>query len=48
MKPTKVGCLYLRLLNHYVKKISKRLKIFGDNEYKISLEEKEKYAFSVN
>lgn len=48
LKPTKIGCLYLRLLNHYLKKISKKLKSFNEKEYKISKGEKEKFSLSVN
>jgi hypothetical protein len=47
LKPTKLGCLYLRLLNHYLKKINKRLKLFSEKDFFINNEEKEKFLISV-
>lgn len=47
LKPTKIGCLYLRLLNYYLSKIHKKIKDFSDKEFKINKELMEKYTFSV-
>ncbi len=48
LKPTKLGCLYLRLLNHYLRKLNKRLKSFMDSEFQINQEKKDKFLFAVN
>jgi hypothetical protein len=47
LKPTKLGCLYLRILNHYLKKIYKRLKSFSEKDFFIDKKEKDKFLFSV-
>ena len=47
LKPTKLGCLYLRLLNHYLKKTYKRLSSFSEKDFFIDKEEKDKFLFLV-
>jgi hypothetical protein len=47
IKPSKLGCCFLRLVNYYLKKIDKRLKSFHTNNYLTSGEEIEKYLFIV-
>ena len=47
IKPSKLGCCYLRLVNYYLKKIDKRLKSFYVNNFHKTEEENEKYIFAV-
>jgi hypothetical protein len=41
--PTRVGCMYLRLLNHYITKLRTKLKQFGDKYFQVSHEERATY-----
>lgn len=45
--PTKIGYLYIKLLNHYFKKILKYLLHFNKINFKMSEQEKDKFIFSV-
>jgi hypothetical protein len=48
LKPTKMGCLYVRLLNYYVQKISIKLSLLKSQNFKIKNNQKEKFIFNNN
>lgn len=46
LKPTKMGCLYVRLLNYYIQKISIKLSQLKSQNFKIKNNQKEKFGFN--
>jgi hypothetical protein len=48
IKPSKLGCCFLRLIHYYLEKIDKRLKSFHAFNFIVGEEEKEKYLFFVS